>query len=370
MPDVPHLLRPITLRGVTLPARIAVAPMCQYMAVDGCVNDWHVIHIGSFASGGFGLVTMEATAVRPEGRITPHCLGLWNDAQEHALARVLHRVRAVSNVPLGIQIAHAGRKASTTRPFLNASGGRAARGTIAPDDGGWETVAPSPIAFGDFRAPHELDAAALDELSRAYVESAVRAARLGFEYCEVHMAHGYLLASFLSPLSNRRRDAYGGSLERRMRFPLEVVERVRAAWPHDRPLGVRFGGADPIDGGWTIDDAAAFGVELTARGVDVLSVSTAGNAAVHQPSSPGWLVPHARAVREAIHRTGTTTTAVFAVGELDDPVLAERTIAEGSADVVLIARGALRDPRFPWRAARALGAVPPCPAPYAWAVGG
>jgi len=363
--------------------------MCQYMAADGCVNDWHVIHIGSFASGGFGLITMEATAVLPEGRITPHCLGLWNDAQEHALARILHRVRAVSNVPLGIQLAHAGRKASTSRPFLHESGGRASRGTIPLDAGGWTTVAPSPIAFGELRAPHEMDATALDELSRAYIQSAVRAARLGFEYCELHMAHGYLLASFLSPLSNRRRDAYGGSLERRMRFPLETVERVRAVWPHDRPLGVRFGGADPIDGGWTIDDAAAFGVELAARGVDVLSVSTAGNAAVHQPSSPGWLVPHARAVRAAIHGAvpvgaggagehrdvaangaRPTNTAVFAVGELDDPALAERTIAEGSADVVLLARGALRDPRFPWRAARALGAVPPCPAPYAWAVGG
>lgn len=339
--------------------------MCQYSAREGVATEWHTTHIGTFACGGFGLVTMEATGVRADGRITPHCLGLWSDEQERAIADLVRRVRAVSDAPLGIQIAHAGRKASTHRPFLGGP-----RGHIALDAGGWQTVGPSSIGFGALPAPRELTRRELDELAHAFASSAERAARIGFDYCEVHAAHGYLLSSFLSPLSNQRHDAYGGSLEARMRFPLDVVERVRSVWPHDRPLGVRFGGSDWADGGWTIDDAAQFAVELASRGVDLLSVSTAGNAPVQQSPSPGWLVPHARAVRTAVHAADPhTSTAVFAVGELDDPTLAERTITEGSADGILLGRGALRDPRFPWRAARALGALPNCLAPYAWAVG-
>lgn len=361
----PRCLTPLRLRSITLPSRFVVAPMCQYMADDGVAQPWHEFHVGSFASGGFGLVTMEATAVLPEGRITPQCLGLWSDEHEHALGELVRRVRRISDAPLGIQIAHAGRKASTRRPFLGGE-----RGAVGDDRGGWTTVGPSPIAFGALPAPRALDSGELPALAAVFARAAERAARIGFDYCEVHAAHGYLLSSFLSPLSNARRDGYGGSLEARMRFPLEVVERVRAAWPHDRPLGARFGGSDWADGGWTIDDACRFACELSARGVDILSVSTAGNAPVAPRSSPGWLVPHARAVRQALHRAEPSTqAAVTAVGDLDDPRLAEETISQGAADLVAIARGALRDPRFPWRAARALGAVPHCPPPYAWAVG-
>jgi len=360
-----RLLQPLQLRGVRLPGRIAVAPMCQYMARDGCATAWHAIHIGTFACGGFGLVTMEATAVRADGRITPHCLGLWNDEQERALADVVRRVREVSDTPLGIQIAHAGRKAGTGRPFLGDT-----RGHIPRERGGWEAVGPSPIAFGALPAPRELATGEPRQLADAFAQTAERAARIGFDYCEVHAAHGYLLSSFLSPLANHRRDNYGGALEARMRFPLEVVERVRAVWPQERPLGVRYGGSDWSDGGWTIEDSMVFGAALAARGVDLLSISTAGNATTQTTPSPGWLVPHAKAVRDAVHRADSNTqTALFAVGELDDPQLAERTIADGAADGVLLGRGALRDPRFPWRAARSLGALPRCPAPYAWAVG-
>lgn len=361
----PLLLQPLRLRQVTLPARVAVAPMCQYSADRGFAQPWHAIHIGTFACGGFGLVTMEATAVRPEGRITPHCLGLWSDDHERALAAVLAQVRSVSDTPLGIQIAHAGRKAGTHRPFLGGP-----RGHVPLDQGGWEALGPSPSAFGSLPPPRELAIDELPSLAQAFAEAARRAMRLGFDYCEIHAAHGYLLSSFLSPLSNHRHDAYGGSLEGRMRFPLEVVEAVRAVWPHDRPLGVRFGGSDWADGGWSIDDAEVFAVELASRGVDVLSVSTGGNAPVAPAPSPGWLVPHARRIRDAVHRADPHTSAViFAVGELDDPHRAERTLAERAADAILLGRGALRDPRFPWRAARVLGALPRCPPPYAWAVG-
>lgn len=339
--------------------------MCQYAAEDGLAQTWHAIHIGTFACGGFGLVTMEATAVHRDGRITPHCLGLWSDEHEAALAAVIRQVRAVSDAPLGIQIAHAGRKAGTHRPYLGGP-----RGQVPRDQGGWQAVGASPIAFGSLAPPRELERRELAELSHAFALAATRAARIGFDYCEVHAAHGYLLSSFLSPLANNRRDEYGGALEGRMRLPLEVVEAVRAVWPHDRPLGVRFGGSDWCEGGWSIDEAEVFATELAARGVDLLSVSTGGNSTRHITPSPGWLVPHARQVRDALHRADPRTqAAVFAVGELDDPHLAERTIADGAADGVLLGKGALRDPRFPWRAARALGAIPRCPAPYAWAIG-
>lgn len=373
--STPRLLSTLQLRSLSLPCRIVVAPMCQYSADNGMAQPWHAVHIGALACGGFGLVTMEATAVLPEGRITPHCLGLWSDEHEGALADVLRQVRAVAPTPLGIQLAHAGRKASTHRPFLNGP-----RGAVATSDGGWTSVGASAIPFGTLAGseaqhpslpvPRELAIDELPAIATAFVKAAERAARLGFDCCEVHVAHGYLLSSFLSPLSNQRRDRYGGSLEARMRFPLEVVERVRAAWPQERPLCVRFGGSDWADGGWSIEDACRFAVELAARGADVLSVSTAGNAPVAPRSSPGWLLAHAKAIRDAVHAADPTTrVAVTAVGELDDPHLAERALADGAADLVALARGALRDPRFPWRAARALGVRPRCVPQYAWAVG-
>ncbi|MBM4113902.1 MAG: oxidoreductase [Phycisphaerae bacterium] len=414
----PLLLAPIQLRSVTLPARLVVAPMCQYMADDGIAQPWHSIHIGTLACGGFGLVTMEATAVLREGRITPHCLGLWSDEHERALAQVLRQVRAVApDTPIGIQLAHAGRKASMHRPFLGGP-----RGVVAESDGGWQPVGPSPIAFGASTnggaaasavsavgasaasagagsassaaparpahpTPRELSIDELPGIAAAFVRAAERAARLGFDYCEVHAAHGYLLSSFLSPLSNQRQDRYGGDLESRMRFPLEVVERVREAWPQDRPLGVRFGGSDWSDDGWSISDACRFAAELVERGVDNLSVSTAGNAPVAPRSSPAWLAPHAKAIRDSIRDSirdaGTSARAmpradrnasecravVTAVGELEQPALAERVLADGAADLIAVARGALRDPRLPWRAARELGAAPRRVPPYAWALG-
>lgn len=355
--STPLLTQPLRIHAITLPARLIVAPMCQYSAVDGCATDWHAVHIGGLACGGFGLVVMEATAVEPRGRITPQCLGIWGGSQEAALAQTVGHIRAVSSTPLGIQIAHAGRKASTYRPFRGEP-----KGAVPLHAGGWESVGPSSVAFGHLPAPRALEEAELAALRDAFRAAAARAARIGFDYLEVHAAHGYLLASFLSPLSNQRRDRWGGGLEGRMRFPLEVVRAVREEWPRDRVLGVRFGGSDWAEGGWTVEEACEFGRALRAAGVDVLHVSSAGNAPVAPPMSPGWLVPHAAAVRAA------AGGPVFAVGELQDPRLAEKVLQDGAADAVAVARGALRDPRLGWHAAEALGGRSTFVPQYEWAV--
>ncbi|MCE9619983.1 MAG: NADH:flavin oxidoreductase/NADH oxidase [Planctomycetes bacterium] len=353
-----HLFSPLKLRSLTLANRCVVAPMCQYSAVDGCAQPWHAVHIGMLATGGWGIVILEATGVEPRGRITPDCLGLWGDAQEEALAKTLATVRAaVPGACLGIQLAHAGRKASTYGPMVGK------KGLIPRDQGGWEPFGASPTAFGALAVPHEMTHDEMRSCRDAFVAATTRAARLKFDLVEVHAAHGYLLASFLSPLSNKRTDNYGGSLANRMRYPLEVVTAMRAAWPAEKPLGVRYGATDLTDDGWQVADACAFGRALKEIGADILHISIAGNSTAPWKSSPGWLADYAGEIRKA------TALPVIAVGELEDPLLAEKLLVEGKADAIALARGALREPRWPWIAARALGAKPPCPPQCEWCVG-
>ena len=345
------LFEPIHLRGLTLENRIVVSPMCQYSAVDGDATDWHLIHLGHLALGGAGLLILEATAVDPVGRITHDCLGLWSDANEAALRGVLDVVRRHSAVPLGIQLAHAGRKASSIRPW---DGG----GQLALEQGGWECVAPSavPHVEGDV-APRALAVRELAQLVDAFVASAGRAERLGLDAIEIHAAHGYLLHQFLSPIANLRDDAYGGSLENRMRFPLEVVAAVRDAWPTDRPLGVRVSATDWVEGGWDIDQTLVLADELRRLGADWIDASSGGISPRQSiPLGPGYQVPLAAAIRAS---AGLPT---IAVGLITEPAQAEEIVASGRADMVALARGMLFDPRWPWRAAvelRATASVPP-----------
>jgi len=347
------LFEPIHLRGLTLPNRIVVSPMCQYSAADGDASDWHVIHLGHLALGGAGLLILEATAVDPVGRITPHCLGLWSDANEIALRGVLDVVRRHSPIPLAIQLGHAGRKASSRRPW---DGG----GQLSPEEGGWECVAPSAVPHADGELPpRALPAGELPQLVEAFVRAAGRAERLGFDAIELHAAHGYLLHEFLSPLANRRDDAYGGSLENRLRFPLEVVAAVRDAWPEDRPLGVRVSATDWVEGGWDIDQTLVLAGELRRLGVDWIDASS-GGISPHQtvPAGPGYQVPLAAAIRSS---SGIPT---IAVGLITEPRHAEEIVASGQADMVTLARGMLYDPRWAWRAAAELGATTYAPPQY------
>ncbi len=347
------LFEPIHLRGLTLRNRIVVSPMCQYSAVNGDASDWHLIHLGHLALGGAGLLILEATAVDPAGRITPDCLGLYSDANENALRRVLDVVRRYSPIPLAIQLGHAGRKASSRRPW---NGG----GQLAPEEGGWECVAPSasPHADGEL-VPRALSAGELPQLVEAFVRSARRAERLGFDAIELHAAHGYLLHQFLSPIANRRVDAYGGSLESRMRFPLEVVAAVRNAWPADRPLGVRVSATDWVDGGWDIDQTLVLAEELRRLGVDWIDASSGGVSPRQAvPVEPGYQVPLATAIRTS---SGLPT---IAVGLITEPRHAEEIVASGQADMVALARGMLFDPRWAWRAAADLGATVDAPPQY------
>lgn len=347
------LFEPIHLRGLTLPNRIVVSPMCQYSAADGDASDWHVIHLGHLALGGAGLLILEATAVDPVGRITPDCLGLWSDANEIALRRVLDVVRRHSPIPLAIQLGHAGRKASSRRPW---DGG----GQLAPEEGGWECVAPSAVPHAEGKlAPRALATDALPQLVEAFVRSAERAERLGFDAIELHAAHGYLLHEFLSPIANRRDDAYGGSLESRMRFPLEVVAAVRDAWPADRPLGVRVSATDWVEGGWDIDQTLVLAEELRRLGVDWIDASSGGVSPRQSvPIGPGYQVPLAAAIRSS---SGIPT---IAVGLITEPRHAEEIVASGQADMVALARGMLFDPRWAWRAAAELGATAYAPPQY------
>ena len=343
------LFEPITLRSQTLSNRIVVAPMCQYEAIDGDATAWHHVHLGALACGSPGLLLLEATAVEARGRITPHCLGLWNDSNEAALAKVLETLRAVApDTKVGIQLAHAGMKASRFRPFKAPR-----RGYVTPEEGGWAPVGMSAIpSGGDGPVAIELDEAGLAEVREAFTTAARRAARLGFDLVELHAAHGYLLSSALSPLTNRRTDRYGGSLEHRMRFPLEVFDAMRAAMPDAMPLGVRFSGTYWADeqGGWTVEDSVAFARELASRGCDYAHLSSGGNASgVSIEAKPGFQVPLAAAVKRA------TGIATIAVGELQDPQLAEKVLADGDADLIAIGKGMLRDPHWPWHAAEALG---------------
>jgi 2,4-dienoyl-CoA reductase-like NADH-dependent reductase (Old Yellow Enzyme family) len=340
---VSQLFTPITLRDVTIRNRTWVSPMCQYSAVDGVPNDWHLVHLGSFARGGAGLVLTEATAVVPEGRISPEDTGIWNDEQQHAWARIVDFVHG-QGATAGIQLAHAGRTASTYSGFTGVRGG------VADADGGWRPVAPSADPFPGLREdPEPLDASGIAEVVTAFGDAAERALAAGFDLLEVHAAHGYLLHEFLSPLSNHRDDEYGGPFEGRTRLLLDVVREIRTRVAAGVPLVVRLSAPDGVDGGWSADDSVRLAALLREAGVDLVDTSTGGNVAADIPLGPGYQVPFARRIRE---EAGMATGAV---GLITEPKHAEEILAEGSADVVLLARELLREPHWPLRAAFELG---------------
>jgi len=347
-----HLFEPLTLRGTTFRNRAWVSPMCQYSSVDGLANDWHLVHLGSFASGRAGLVLTEATAVTPEGRISPEDLGLWSDAHAEALAPVVDFVRR-QGVPFGFQLAHAGRKASTFSPWRGHD-------SVPLDAGGWEAVGPSAEPFGRYAVPRAMTVDDIAATREAFAAAAVRADALGADTVELHFAHGYLAHEFLSPLSNLRDDEYGGSLENRMRFPLEVVDAVRAVWPDDKPLLMRISASDWVEGGWDVEQSVVLSREAAARGVDLVDVSSAGNDPRQEITlGPGYQVPFAARVR------GDAGVPTGAVGLITEPEQAEQVVASGDADVVLLARAFLRDPHWVLRAAHELGAEVEWPPQYA-----
>ncbi len=336
-----QLFTPVDLRGTVARNRVWVSPMCQYSAVDGLPDDWHLVHLGSLARGGAGLVFTEATAVAPEGRISPADTGIWNDEQQQRWARIVEFVHGQGALA-GMQLAHAGRKASTQPPWEG-------RGFVADEDGGWEPVAPSAVAFPGLREPRALATEELAGVVDAFVAGARRALDAGFDVLEIHAAHGYLLHQFLSPLSNQRTDEYGGSFDNRIRLLLEVVGAVRAAAPAETPLVVRISATDWVEGGWTDDDSVRLAGLLKDAGVDLVDVSTGGNALADIPVGPGYQVPFARRIRR---ETGMPTGAV---GMITEPKQAEDIVADGSADVVLLARELLRNPHWPLFAAHELG---------------
>ncbi len=340
------LFEPIAIGKLALSNRIVIAPMCQYSAEDGRMTDWHAMHLGQLAQSGAAALTIEATAVSPEGRISYADVGLWDDATETAMGQVLESVRRWSDMPLIIQLAHAGRKASTAKPWDGGS-------QIAPDAAnGWQTVSASGMPFEqDEHPPLALDADGLARIRDAFADAARRSARLGIDAIQIHAAHGYLLHQFLSPLSNRRTDVYGGSLENRMRFPLEVFDAIRAAFPADRAVTVRVSGTDWVEGGWDVEQTIAFARALEARGCDAIHISSGGLDPSQQiPVGPNYQVPLARKVKEAV------AMPVIAVGLITEPEQAEAIVATGDADMIAIARTVLYDPRWPWHAAAALGA--------------
>ena len=342
------LFTPFQVGGLPLTNRIVIAPMCQYSAEDGCMTDWHLIHLGHLALSGAALLTIEATAVTPEGRITYGDVGLYSDACEAAMARVLEGVRRWSDMPIAIQLAHAGRKASTEVPW---KGGAQIPPTDPPN--GWRTVAPTALPFADGEhPPMALDEAGMAAVREGFVQAARRAARLGLDAVQVHGAHGYLLHQFLSPLSNRRDDRYGGSLENRMRFPLEVFDAVRDAFPAERPVTFRVSGTDWAEGGWDVEQTVALAQALEGRGCSAVHVSSGGLTPAQKiPVGPNYQVPLARAVKQA-----APGLPVIAVGLITGFEQAEAIVGTGDADLVAIARAALYDPRWPWHAAAHLGA--------------
>ncbi|MDQ1155348.1 NADH:flavin oxidoreductase/NADH oxidase [Brevundimonas sp. SORGH_AS_0993] len=355
------LFSPRRVGPLTLKNRIVVAPMCQYSAVDGVAQPWHAQHLGRLAVSGAGLVIVEATGVEAAGRITPDDTGLWNDAQAEAFADILKGIRTYSDTPIGVQLAHAGRKASTSAPW---KGG----GALSADDGAWETFAPSALPFrDDWHTPTAMTEADMDRVVDAFVQAARRADRAGFDLVELHAAHGYLLCEFLSPLSNQRTDAYGGSARNRARFPLRVAQALRDAWPRTKALGARFNGSDWIEGGVSLEEVMAFGQALHALGYDYLHLTSGGNVprAAIPGDQPGYQVAFAEAMKAA-----APEATVMAVGLIFDPQQAEAVVASGQADLVAIARAALDDPNWPRHAAVALGAPEDLPAQYAMAARG
>ncbi len=347
------LFSPFTLRGLVLPNRIVVSPMCQYSADNGKATAWHMMHLGGLAVSGAGMLCIEATAVEAQGRITLGDLGLWDDATEAALEPILAAVRKYSKTAVVMQLAHAGRKASSHLPW---EGGQ----SMPLSEGGWVTQAPSAIVQKEGEAPPvAIDKAGLARIRDAFTTTAQRAARLGLDGLEIHAAHGYLLHQFLSPISNRRTDPYGGSLENRMRFPLEVFDAVRAAFPADKPVGVRLSATDWLEGGWDIAQTITLALELKKRGVDWIDASSGGISSLQKiVLGPGYQVGFAQAIKEA---TGLNT---MAVGLITEPKQAEEYLASGKADLVALARGMLYDPRWAWHAAAELGATVEAPPPY------
>ena len=341
------LFSQISLRGLTVNNRIVVSPMCQYAAENGSASDWHLMHLGQFAMGAGGLLMTEATHVSPVGRISPRCLGLYCDENERTIRHVIDFCRAYGVVAIGTQLAHAGRKAST-RPPLDGGG------SLGMGEGGWQTVAPSALPYADWHTPSELDQAGLDLVKAQFVEATVRADRIGFDLIEVHGAHGYLIHQFCSPLSNQRRDEYGGSLDNRIRFPLEVFEAMRAVWPTDKPMGMRITAKDWVDGGWDMDDCVYFANALKSLGCDFVDVSSGGvDPRQKIEVGPGYQVPFSERIRQD---TGLHT---WAVGMITEPQQADDIIASGKADMVALARAMMADPRWAWHAANSLGVDTP-----------
>ncbi|WP_406491438.1 NADH:flavin oxidoreductase/NADH oxidase [Streptomyces sp. NBC_01604] len=344
------LFQPFNLRDVTIPNRVWMPPMCQYSAAPdgpdaGAPNDWHFAHYAARAAGGTGLIVVEATGVSPEGQISPYDLGIWNDTQVEAFRRITRFLVSQGTVP-GIQLAHAGRKASTDRPWTGGA-------PLGPDAYGWQPVAPSPLAYDENHpVPTELTVDQIQEVVGQFADAARRALAAGFEVAEIHGAHGYLIGNFLSPHSNHRTDAYGGSYENRTRFALEVVDAVREVWPDDKPLFFRISATDWLDeGGWTPDDTVRFARDLQAHGIDLLDVSTGGNASgVRIPTGPGYQVPFAARVK------AETSLPVAAVGLITDVEQAAKILANDEADAVLLGRELLRNPSWARQAARELGA--------------
>jgi len=347
------LFSPISLRDLALPNRIMVAPMCQYSAENGEANDWHFTHINTLALSGAAMFCIEATHVEPIGRITPGCLGLWNDATEAALRPILASVRKHSKIAVAMQLAHAGRKGSSHKPW---NGGQ----QIPLIEGGWQTEGPSDVPHKEGELPpRALDANGLKRIRDAFVDAAKRAMRLGIDAIELHSAHGYLLHQFLSPISNKRADQYGGSLQNRLRYPLEVFDAVRAVVPRNKPVGIKVSATDWVDGGWDIEQTIEFAKELKKRGVDWIDVSSGGVSPKQKiPAAPGYQVPLAQGIKQA---TGVTT---MAVGLITEARQAEEIVASGKADMVALARGMLYDPRWAWHAAADLGGQVEAPPQY------
>ncbi|WP_420405265.1 NADH:flavin oxidoreductase/NADH oxidase [Nisaea sp.] len=348
-----HLFSPITLRGLTLDDRIAVSAMCQYQAENGTANDWHLMHYGSLSMGAGSLLITEATHVSPEGRISPKCLGLYSDENETAIKRFVDFCKTYGTARLGIQIAHSGRKGSTQPP---GKGGK----PVEIAEGGWETVGPSDLGYADWPAPRALDDAGLAKVKAEFVATTKRADRIGFDLAELHGGHGYLLHQFVSPLSNQRTDGYGGSLENRLRFPLEIFEACRAVWPEDKPFAVRFSATDWVDGGFTPEEAVVYAKQLKALGCDFIDVTTGGlDPRQKIEVKPGYQVFLAEKIKKE------ADIATMAVGMIVAPRQAEKIIADGEADMVALARGVMDDPRWAWHAAQTLGEEIRYPTQYA-----
>ncbi|MBT3884923.1 MAG: NADH:flavin oxidoreductase/NADH oxidase [Rhodospirillaceae bacterium] len=351
-----RLFQPIKLGGLELSNRIVVAPMCQYSAIDGTMTDWHIHHLSSYAISGAGLFIVEATGVEAAGRISPQCTGLYSDENEEAMTRVLATARQFGPTAMGIQIAHAGRKASSIVPWKGT-------GALPEDDPeAWQTYGPSAVAHSEiWPTPIALDSAGLKRVKDGFVDATKRALRIGYELVEVHSAHGYLLPQFLSPVSNQRADEYGGSLENRMRFPLEVFDAMRAVWPEDKPLGVRVSATDWMEDAWDINSTVAYAQALKERGCDFMDISAGGMSPDHailMDLGPGYQTEFAAQVKR---ETGLPT---MAVGLITEPKQAEHILRSGQADMIALARQMMYDPRWAWHAAEELGALPAFPPQY------